>query len=179
MSMVLFGAGTETTASLIANALLLLAQHPEQRRKLVTSPELMESAIEEILRFEPSAPFLARTTKAPVTLHGQEIPAGARVLLVFAAANRDPRRWTDPDRLDIERQPQRTLAFGVGIHHCIGAPLARPEARIAVARVLERMPNYSLVGEAVRSPTYTTLRNITNLPALTNEVGGTSVECRN
>jgi cytochrome P450 len=166
MSISIFGAATETTASLIGNALLLLGKHPEQRERLLEQPGLIDSAVEECLRYEPSAQYLARTTRAPVEFHGRTIPAGARVVLVFAAANRDPRRWEEPDRFDITRTPQRTLAFGAGIHHCLGAPLARVQARTAISMALKLLPRYSVVRDVIRPSTRTTLRNISHLPVV-------------
>lgn len=151
MCTLLYFAGTGTTTQLIAETFRLLADHPAQRRRLSDSPERISAAIEEVLRFEPPVVMQARVTTRAVSLLEQEIPAGARVLLLLGSANRDERRWTDPDTFDTERAPQRHLAFGDGIHHCIGAPLARLESRIALETVLSQMPRYSVSGDLRRS----------------------------
>lgn len=149
----LFFAGIQTTSALIARSLLLLAQHPEERRRLVDEPSLIPAAIEEFLRFESPIQWFARTTTREVPLHDEVIPEGARVLLMWGSANRDERRWADGHRLDVTRPPRRHLAFGDGIHHCLGAPLARLEARVALEELLPRIPDYELAGEIV--PLYT------------------------
>lgn len=137
------GAGNETTTKLIANTLLLLQRHPDARRIVLEDPARIADAVEESLRYWPPAQYNGRTTARDVTLHGVTIPAGAKVLLFIASANRDERRFVDPDRFDLDR-PDRDahLAFGSGIHFCLGAPLARTEARIAVEVFLERFPDY-------------------------------------
>lgn len=142
MTFLLFEAGNTTTTSLLANALLVLAQHPDQRARFADGPA---TAVEEILRFEAPVQNMGRIAARDVTLHGAAIPAGSRVLLLIGAANRDPRVWREPDRLDLAREPRRNLAFGDGIHHCIGAPLARLEARIALTELLARFPDYEVV----------------------------------
>jgi cytochrome P450 len=151
MCTLLYFAGTGTTTQLIAETLRLLAQHPRQRERLSASAERIPAAIEEVLRYEPPVVMQARITTRAVSLMAQQIPAGARVLLLLGSANRDDRRWTDPDDFDIDRPPQRHLAFGDGIHHCIGAPLARLETRIALETVLAQMPHYSVSGALRRS----------------------------
>jgi cytochrome P450 len=149
----LFFAGIQTTSALIARSLLLLAQHPEQRHVLVSDPSLLPTAIEEFLRFESPIQWFARTATRDVALHDELIPKGARVLLMWGSANRDERRWADGQRLDVTRAPRRHLAFGDGIHHCLGAPLARLEGRIALEELLPRIPDYELTGDVV--PLYT------------------------
>jgi cytochrome P450 len=156
-------AGTETTFSLIGNAVWLLGSHPEERRRLVDDPSGIPAALEEVLRFESPVQYLGRITTRDVELHGTTIPAGKRVALVFGAANRDDRRWPDPDTFDIARPPQRNLAFGEGIHHCLGAPLARLEGRMVLEELVRSMPEFSLDGPAERTKTYTT-RGFESLP---------------
>ncbi len=149
----LFFAGIQTTSALIARSLLLLAQHPDERRTLVDDSSLMPAAVEEFLRFESPIQWFARTTTRDVTVHDEVIPEGARVLLMWGSANRDERRWADADRLDVTRPPRRHLAFGDGIHHCLGAPLARLEARIALEELLAHIPEYEVSGPVM--PLYT------------------------
>jgi hypothetical protein len=144
MAMLMFTAGAATTFGLISNSLLLLAQHPDQRAALIADPTLIPRAVEEVLRFESPLQHSFRTTTREVEMHGQLIPEGQRVLMLFGSANRDEERWADPDRFDVEREQLRHLAFGEGIHHCLGAPLARPEARIALEEFLPAFPDYRI-----------------------------------
>lgn len=137
-------AGNDTTTALIGNAAVLFAEHPEQRRLLVREPERIPNAIEEVLRYEPPAQALPRRTRKPLTLHGRTIPVDQRVLLVWAAANLDEREFEDPERFDVTRRGIRHLAFGHGVHFCLGASLARMEARIAFEELLARHPEYTL-----------------------------------
>jgi cytochrome P450 len=164
VAIVLYIAGYETTANLLSNSLLHLAEHPEQRACLATDPSRLPDAVEELLRFDAPVQVLARTTTRSVELHDTAIPSGSRVLLVYGAANRDPQRYPDPDRLDLSRPVLRHLAFGNGIHHCLGAPLARQEARIALASVLARMPHYELAGPVVRNDNMVSTRGLAALP---------------
>jgi cytochrome P450 len=135
----LLAAGQETTKNLIANAIACLTDHPESMERLIREPTLIPTAIEEVLRYLPPVWFLFRQTKADVELAGQHLPANQVVLAWTASANRDPARFSDPDRFDIEREPNRHLAFGHGIHFCVGAPLARLEARIALPMMLQQL----------------------------------------
>lgn len=164
MCYLLFAAGIETTASLISNALCIIGRRPQVADWLRNSPDLMPRAIEEFLRLESPVQQLARTTTRSVHLRGTEIPRGARVVLVHGAANRDERRFERPDDLDFHREAKRTMAFGEGIHFCLGAPLARPEARIAVARLLARVSEFEITGSGARTPTHTA-RGWWHLPA--------------
>lgn len=154
VSMLLFVAGIVTTTGLIANSLLALSRFPDQRELLVHQPERIPTAIEEFLRYEAPIQWLARTSTSSLSIHGREIPVGERVILIWASANRDERRWSHPDRLDVLREPKRHVSFGEGIHHCLGAPLARLEGRIAFEQFLTRFPNYHVTGpvERVYSP---------------------------
>jgi cytochrome P450 len=144
-------AGWETTSVLATNSMWLLAQHPGQRARLADQPERIPEAIEEILRFESPAQQHMRVTTEDIELHGATIPAGDRVVLLWASANRDERRWPAADEFDLERQTKRNLAFGEGIHHCLGAPLARLEGRILLEQLLARTPEFE-VDEAERFP---------------------------
>ena len=145
----------------MGNALLALATHPGERDWLEATPEAMPEAIEEFLRWESPVQTLMRVTMTPLTLHGTTIPTGSRVLLVLGAANRDPRVWDEPDELRLSRPVQRNLGFGEGIHHCLGAPLARLEAPIALRAFLERFPSYDVVSsERFNDVTLRALRSL-------------------
>jgi hypothetical protein len=140
----LFIAGNATTAALIGNGTLVLARHPAERARLAADARLGEQAVEELLRFESPVQNMGRTTTRDVDLHGTTIPEGSRVLLLIGAANRDPRAFDEPDRLDLGRRIRRHLAFGEGIHHCLGARLARLEGLIALRALVERFPGYDV-----------------------------------
>jgi len=163
MTRILLVAGIHTTETLIANSLHLLAPLPDERRALAQDPSLIPVAIEELLRYESPVQWLARATTADVELHGAVIPAGERVVLLWAAANRDERHFADPDTLDLRRSPNTHMAFGQGIHFCIGAPLARLEARIAFAKLFARIPEYRVAGPVERMFTRQE-RGISRLP---------------
>ncbi len=165
LAIVLYIAGYETTANLLSNSLLHLAEHPDQRAWLVANPDRLPEAVEELLRFDAPVQVLARNTTKPVELHGESLPAGARVLLLWGAANRDPRRYDDPGRLDLGRPVLRHLSFGNGIHHCLGAPLARQEARVAFAKLLAHIPEYVIGEPVVRNTNMVSTRGIVSLPA--------------
>jgi len=141
----LLAAGQETTKNLISNAIVCLTDNRESMERLIREPALIPSAIEEILRYLPPVWFLFRQTKTDVELAGQHIPANQVVLAWTASANRDPARFTDPARFEIEREPNRHLAFGHGIHFCVGAPLARLEAKIALPMMLQQLTNLQRV----------------------------------
>ena len=162
MTLLLMIAGWETTAILVTNAIWLLAHHPDQRRMLAEHPDRIPAAVEEVLRFDAPVQHLARLSVEDSELHGETIPAGSRILLLWASANRDERRWDEPDRFDVEREPKRHLAFGEGIHHCLGAPLARLESRLVLETLLSRAPEFE-VGEPRRLP-QVVMRGISWLP---------------
>jgi cytochrome P450 len=147
MVFLLLVAGHETTVNLIGNGVLALLQHPDQLRKLKEDPSLIKPAIEELLRYDgPVETSTERFAREDVEIGDQVIPRGEMVLVVLAAADHDPGRFPDPDELDITRTDNRHLAFGKGIHHCLGAPLARMEGQIAISTLLRRMPNLRLKG---------------------------------
>jgi cytochrome P450 len=129
-AVLLLVAGNETTTNLLGNGAAAFAAHPDQAQLLADQPDLLPAAIEEVLRWDGPIQALFRSTTRPVTLAGVELPAGAMLLVSFAAANRDPRHFGDPDGFDITRRPTDHLAFGHGIHYCLGASLARLEARL-------------------------------------------------
>jgi cytochrome P450/ferredoxin-NADP reductase len=144
LMLVLFLGGVESTAGLIGTLFKLLAENPDQRAILRERPELIVDAVEEAIRIATPLQLVGRTTSKEVTLHGVTIPAGGRVVLVYGAANRDERRFPEPDRFDVARGKQRHLGFGEGMHGCIGAPLARLEAKIALEEGLPLMGDYSI-----------------------------------
>lgn len=142
--------GNETTTSLITNAMWRLLQEPSRWQRVVADPTLIEAAVEESLRFDPPVLGLYRNTTRDVTVAGQSIPEGSKVMLYYAAANRDPEVFPDPDRFDLDRPRKRHLAFGLGVHFCLGAPMARLEAELALARLAARLPNLELAGDGER-----------------------------
>jgi len=157
-------AGNETTTNLITNGAINLDRHPDQRRRLVDDPSLVATAVEECLRFDSPVQGLARTLTRDVTLHGTSIPKGDQVLLLFASANRDERRIPDPERFDVTRDPNPHLAFGFGAHYCLGANLARLEARVAFEELLARFPDYRMIGAHVERLKSGPIRGALRLP---------------
>ena len=140
-------AGHETTTSLIGNGIYLLLSHPEQWRELQNDLSLLTSAIEEILRYESPVARQPRLMKQDTELGGKKLKKGQMVFQMLNAANRDPAHFDDPERFDIHRQKNRHIAFGLGIHNCVGAPLARAEAHLVFSTVIARLPNLHLVDE--------------------------------
>jgi cytochrome P450 len=163
MCVLLFLAGISTAAGLISTGLWLLSLHQAERAALIQDLELAPAAVEELVRHVSPVQALARTATRDVELHGTPIPAGARVLLVFGAANRDPRRFPEPDVLDLQRPKSRHLGFGEGIHFCLGAPLARLQMRVVLEVLLPRIPSYAVSGE-VRWMTTPGDRGLERLP---------------
>jgi cytochrome P450 len=161
----LFGAGHETTVNLIGNGLWSLLTHPDQWQLLREDPSLIPNAIEEILRFESPVQAVARTVAEPLELHGVTLEKRELVVGLLGAANRDPEAFEDPDRLDITRKDVRSLAFGGGIHFCLGAQLARIEAAVVFETILQRIPDLRLLepGRPKRRPSFA-LRGVTELP---------------
>jgi hypothetical protein len=163
-SVTLLIAGYETTTTLIASGLYSLLRHPDQLRSLRDDPALMPTAIEEILRFESPLQRNPRRVAGDVEYAGQRMKAGELVLQMLGSANRDPAVFPDADRFDIRRQPNRHVAFGQGIHFCLGAPLARVEAAIAIGTVLRRMPHLRLSTGAIAWASHSLLRALPSLP---------------
>lgn len=145
-------AGTETTTNLINNALLCFAEHPDQFALLKSNPALWPSAIEEVLRYRSPLQAAFRRTKFDVQIHGVTIPADSFVLLMIGSANRDRNVFSDADTFDIERNPNPHLAFGHGLHFCLGAALARLEARIALTALFSRFSNFELASDQPWTP---------------------------
>jgi cytochrome P450 len=142
--LLLLVAGHETTTNLLANSTVILARHPASRERLARHPELLPGAVEELLRFDSPVQGLSRTLTRDVSIHGTTMPAGDTVLLLFGSANRDERVFPAADRFDIDRGPERHLAFGRGIHFCLGAALARLEARAALEVLLRTCPDWEV-----------------------------------
>jgi cytochrome P450 len=163
----LAGAGNETTTRLIGWAGKLLADYPDQRKDLADDFSLLPGAIEEFLRFEPPSPVQARLITSDVEHYGQSIAAGNVMLLLNASGNRDERQFEDPDRFDIRRKIQRHLSFGYGLHFCMGAHLARLEARIALEEVLKRFPVWEVDWDNAVQARTSTVRGWEKLPVLT------------
>ncbi|HEY0603769.1 MAG TPA: cytochrome P450 [Herpetosiphonaceae bacterium] len=145
-------AGHETTTNLINNAFLCLGAHPEQQARLRVEPTLLPGAIEEVLRYRSPVQAMFRATRHEVELHGQVIPPRSLVLAMIGSANHDPAQFHDSDRFDITRDPNPHIAFGHGIHFCIGAPLARLESRVALAELLARLPNFERADDSPWEP---------------------------
>ena len=157
-------AGHETTVNLIGNGTLALLRHPAELRKLRERPALIATAVEELLRFDGPVQRTARIPSEDITLGGQTIGKGEMVMPFLGAANRDPVQFPDPDRLDITRADNRHIAFGMGIHFCLGAPLARMEGQIAINTLLARLPRLALATDRPRFRQSLTLRGLETLP---------------
>jgi cytochrome P450 len=161
---VVAGAGNETTTRLIGWMGKVLAEHPDQRRELVADRGLIPNAVEEILRYEPPAPHVGRYVASDVEVHGQVVPEGSAILFLVGAANRDHRKFDDPDRFDIHREIGSHLTFGYGPHFCLGAALARLEGRVALDEILTRFPEWEVdLADAKLAPT-STVRGWERLP---------------
>ncbi len=163
-SMLLLAAGHETTTHLIGNGLILLMRHPEARKQLQADPSLWPSAIEEMLRFEPPVQWNSRVAREDTELHGVQIRKGEWANIALAAANRDPKRFPNPDVFDITRADNKHLSFGFGPHYCLGAALARMEGAIALSTLLHRFPHLRPVGRKVYWRVDFTFRAQTKLP---------------
>ena len=157
-------AGHETTMALLSNGMLALLRYPDQLQRLRDEPELIGSAVEEMLRFDSPIQHQTRSAAVAVEIGGRRIEAGHRVMPFLGAANRDPEKFNEPDRFDISRDPNPHLAFGFGPHYCIGAPLARLEAEIAMAAILQRCTHLELVDDQPPFRHHTSQRNPTRLP---------------
>jgi len=161
----LFVAGHETTTNLLGNGLLTLLRHPQSLARLHADPKLLSRAVDEMLRFESSVNMVARHVVEPYRLGDTAIPAGDVIFFMTGAANRDPQVFAEPDRFDIERSPNPHLAFGAGIHYCVGAPLARLEAEVAFDLLLRRRPRLALA-DPDAPPAWRKLINLRGLETL-------------
>ncbi|MGH9183797.1 MAG: cytochrome P450 [Acidimicrobiales bacterium] len=163
-AVLLFAAGFETTTNLIGNGVLALLRHPDQLLRLRRDPGLLRLAVDELLRYDSPVQVDGRTALADVELGGHRLPAGAGVLTLLGSANRDPERFTEPDRLDVGRDEGASLSFGSGIHHCLGAALARVEGQVAFGRLLERFSEVELGTDEPARRDSLTLRGLVSLP---------------
>jgi cytochrome P450 len=163
---VIAGAGNETTTRLIGWAGKVLAEHPDQRRQLVEDRSLVNNAIEELLRYEPPAPHVARYANRDVELHGRTVPEGSVMLALVGSANRDDRRYPDGDSFDIHRDVGAHITFGYGGHFCLGAALARLEGRVALDELLQRFPEWEVDLDAARLSPTSTVRGWETLPLI-------------
>jgi cytochrome P450 len=157
-------AGHETTVNLIGNGTLALLRHPDQLRKLRENPGLIGSAVEELLRYDGPVQRTARIPSEDVVIDGHTIGKGEMVMPFIGAADRDPAQFREPDRLDITRTDNRHLAFGWGIHFCLGAPLARVEGQIAINTLVQRLPKLALAADTPQFRQSLTLRGLSSLP---------------
>lgn len=164
MCVLLFIAGHETTVNLIGNGILALLRHPDEMVKLRRDPALISLAIEELLRYDSPVQWTARITNTDVEIQGRKIPSESMIIIAIGSANRDPSHFADPDRLDIARADNRHVAFGFGIHFCLGAPLARVEGQIALGTLLRRMPTLTLQTPTTVWRESSALRGLKSLP---------------
>jgi cytochrome P450 len=160
----LISAGQETTTNLIGNAVLTLTRYPEQLTMLKENPEIITTAIEEVLLYESPAQYTARKATENIEIGGKKVQNGQVVMLVMGAANRDPLQFPDAGCFDIGRKENRHLAFGYAAHFCLGAPLARLEAQIAIKTIFQRFPNLKLVDERPQWRENINLRGLAALP---------------
>ncbi|MET1002886.1 MAG: cytochrome P450 [Acidimicrobiia bacterium] len=165
---VLAGAGNETTRRLIGWTGQLLGDHPDQRRELAADRSLLPNAIEEILRYESPSPVQARLVTKDIEHHGQAVPEGSIMLLLNGSANRDERHFEDADRFDIHRRIDHHLAFGYGLHFCLGAALARMEGRVVLDEVLTRFPDWEVDYDNAKLDHTSTTRGWLKLPIITS-----------
>lgn len=157
-------AGHETTVNLISGGALALLRHPDQLERFRSDPEVTRSGVEEMLRYVSPVQLTGRSFIEPCEFGGVEFAAGDFAMLLLASANRDPEQFEDPERFDITRTPNNHLGFGFGIHHCLGAPLARMEAQVALSSLVKRAPSMAMTVEEVSYKTNVVLRGMDSLP---------------
>jgi cytochrome P450 len=155
---VVAGAGNETTGRLIGWLAKVLAEHPDQRREVFEDRSLLTRTVDETLRFEPTGPHVARYVMRDFECYDTTVPAGSAMLLLFGAANRDPRRYEDPDTFNIHRDSFSHLTFGKGVHYCLGANLARLEGRVALDELLNRWPEWDVDYDSLQLAPTSTVR---------------------
>jgi cytochrome P450 len=160
----ILGAGHETTTNLIGNGVLALLRNPDQMQKLRDDPALVTSAVEETMRYDNPAQIAYRSAIEEVEMDGRRIGQGQLVNMVLGAANRDPVQFSEPDRFDVTRAEGRNVGLGLGIHFCLGAPLARLEGQIAFTTLLRRFPRLRLASDALEWHEHPTFRGLKSLP---------------
>jgi len=166
LSLLLVAAGMETTTSLMGTIVHALATRQVSRQELQSAQgDLPQTAIDEFLRFDAPAQWLARVTTRDVEIHGQTVQKGSRVLMIFASANRDPREFESPDQLILTRDGSRNLAFGEGVHFCLGMPLARLEAKAGISELLKATPDFEMIGTPQRYQSHV-IRGYESLPVV-------------
>jgi cytochrome P450 len=168
LALLLLVAGHETTVNLIGNGVLALLRAPDQLNLLRRAPDLVAGVVDELLRFDSPVQLTQRVATEDLDLVGCPVRAGDEIMLVLGAANRDPLVFAEPNRLDVTRDARRHVAFGGGIHHCLGAALAQLEGEVALSALLARFPRLELAGEPLRRPTFT-LRGLESLPVVAGE----------
>jgi cytochrome P450 len=173
MSLLLFGAGFETTTNLIGNGIHHLLEHPDQMALLRSDPSLIANAVEELVRYDGSILLSGRAAFEDIEVAGQRIEAGAGIVTILGAANRDPAKYEDPDRLDVRRSAVEPLSFGSGIHYCLGANLARGEAVLTIGKLLERFPRIERAGAAEFRDQFV-FRGLESLPVSFGAAGRTA-----
>jgi cytochrome P450 len=161
---VVAGAGNETTGRLIGWMGSTLARHPDQRAEIAADLSLVPGAVEEVLRFEPPGPFNARYVTRDVELYGQAVPAGSAMLTLLGAANRDPRRYENPDQFDIHRKKSMHMTFILGPHYCLGSALARLEGRVALEEIVKRWPSWDVDWDEAKLQQTSSVRGWEKLP---------------
>jgi unspecific monooxygenase len=163
-------AGHETTVNLIANGMLALLRHPGQMDRLRQEPQIVQSAVEELLRFDPPVQLTARVALEDIDIGGDVLKKGQMAVLLLASANRDPDQFADPEVLDLTRADNRHLSFGMGIHFCLGAPLARIEGQIAIGALARRLVNPRLAQDVQRYKENLVLRGLEALPVAVDSI---------
>jgi cytochrome P450 len=163
---VVAGAGVDTTGRMFGWMAKVLAEHPDQRAELVADRALVPGAVEELLRYESSAPNAARFVTEDLELHGTTIPAGSVLTCILSAANRDERQFPEPDRFDIRRRLAQSVVFGHGVHMCLGAPLARLELRVALEEMLKRFPRWQVDMTGAKRSHSSTVRGWDAMPVV-------------
>ncbi|MGZ4615882.1 MAG: cytochrome P450 [Actinomycetes bacterium] len=153
-AILLLNAGHEASVNAFGNGVVALLRHPDELARLRADESLVETAIEEMIRYDAPLQLFERTAKEDVQIGEVTVPAGGKIAALLGSANRDPEAFPDPDRLDVGRRPNNHIGFGAGIHHCLGAPLARMELQISLPTLLRRCPSLELVAEPVRRPTF-------------------------
>ncbi|MCW2699092.1 MAG: cytochrome [Blastococcus sp.] len=151
MSVLILAAGIRTARNLLTNVFWHLGTRPDLRRRLAAEPDLAPSAVEELLRFDSPGQFVSRKTTTPIELHGVHVPERSTVVLLYGSANRDDRRYDRPDEIDLDRRVGRHFTFGGGVHSCLGAPLARLEARVVIEELIPRIGEFAVGSDPVRS----------------------------